>query len=106
MAETFLGFAACLLAFAAAALVRLWRSRGMADQMMAVQLLGSVGIAVLLLIYAGTGAPAVLDVALLLALLAAFAAAAFHSVRAVPQAEPPPDAWSQDTAKAQRSPAP
>ncbi|MFG1424220.1 monovalent cation/H+ antiporter complex subunit F [Roseixanthobacter liquoris] len=101
MAETFLGFAAVLLAFAAAALARLWRSRGAADQMMAVQMLGSVGIAVLLLVAAGTGAPAVLDVALLLALLAAFAAAAFHSVRAVPAAVAPPG-----EAPTQRSPAP
>ncbi|MFG1427648.1 monovalent cation/H+ antiporter complex subunit F [Roseixanthobacter glucoisosaccharinicivorans] len=90
MAETFLGFAAVLLAFAAAALIRLWRSPGAADQMMAVQLLGSVGVAVLLLLFAGTGTPAILDVALLLALLAAFAAAAFHSVRAAPRAEAPP----------------
>ncbi|MFG1464302.1 monovalent cation/H+ antiporter complex subunit F [Xanthobacter sp. DSM 24535] len=89
MAETFLGFAACLLAFAAAALIRLWRGAGASDQMMAVQLLGTSVIAVLLLISAATGAPAVLDVALLLALLAAFAAAAFHSVRAAPAHQRP-----------------
>ena len=41
------------------------------------QLLGTGGIAALLLLAAGTGAPAAVDAALTLALLAAFAAVAF-----------------------------
>ena len=45
--------------------------------MMAAQLLGTGGIAALLLLGAATGVDAVADVALILALLAAFAAIAF-----------------------------
>ena len=45
--------------------------------MMAAQLLGTGGIAALLLLAAGTGVPAAVDAALTLALLAAFAAVAF-----------------------------
>ena len=46
------------------------------DRMLAVQLLGSGGVAVLLLLAALFGAPALIDVALVLALLAVVAAAA------------------------------
>ena len=45
--------------------------------MMAAQLLGTGGIAALLLLAAATALPAAVDVALTLALLAAFAAVAF-----------------------------
>ena len=44
---------------------------------MAAQLLGTGGIAALLLLAAATGMPAAIDVALSLALLAAFASVAF-----------------------------
>lgn len=44
---------------------------------MAVQLLGSGGVAALLLLSSGTGLAAIADVAMLLSLLAAFSAAAF-----------------------------
>jgi multicomponent Na+:H+ antiporter subunit F len=48
-----------------------------ADRLMAAQLLGTGGVAVLLLLSIATQAPSIVDVALLLALLAAFATVAF-----------------------------
>ncbi len=64
-----------VLAMVALGLVRILRGPGAADRMMAAQLLGSGGIAVLLLASVG-GLAAAVDVALTLALLAAFAAVA------------------------------
>ena len=48
-----------------------------ADRIMAVQLLGTGGAAALLLLSEATGVPAAVDVALILALLAAFVSVAF-----------------------------
>lgn len=48
-----------------------------ADRMMAAQLLGSGGIAALLLLAAGMGNGAIVDAALSLSVLAAFASVAF-----------------------------
>ncbi|MDX2167288.1 MAG: monovalent cation/H+ antiporter complex subunit F [Deltaproteobacteria bacterium] len=74
----FLLFAGSLvLAFVALGLRRVLRGPGDADRMMAVLLLGSGGIAALLLQGVATGMPGVIDVALSLALLAAFASIAF-----------------------------
>ena len=47
------------------------------DHMMAAQLLGTGGVAILLLLAAATEVPPIVDVALLPALFAAFAAVAF-----------------------------
>ena len=58
-------------------MVRIFRGPTRADRMMSAQLLGTGGIAALLLRSDVTATPAVIDVALLLALLAAFATAAF-----------------------------
>jgi multicomponent Na+:H+ antiporter subunit F len=58
-------------------LVRVLRGQDDIDGLMAAQLLGSGGIGALLLIANATGVPGVDDVALGLALLAAFAAIAF-----------------------------
>lgn len=58
-------------------LVRILRGPGDADRLMATQLLGTGGIAGLLLLGAATDRGAVVDVALTLALLAAFASFAF-----------------------------
>jgi len=69
-----LGF---ILAMLALGLVRILRGPGDADRMMAVQLIGTGGIASLLLLGAVTGVPAAADVALTLALLATFASIAF-----------------------------
>jgi multicomponent Na+:H+ antiporter subunit F len=69
-----LGFILVMLALG---LVRVLRGPGDADRMMAVQLIGTGGIASLLLLGAVTGVPAATDVALTLALLATFASIAF-----------------------------
>jgi multicomponent Na+:H+ antiporter subunit F len=84
MAEFLLAASAFVLAMVALGLVRILRGPGDADRMMAAQLLGTGGIAALLLLGAATGATAVIDVALTLALLAAFASIAF--VKAAPEA--------------------
>ena len=66
--------------------MRILGGPGDADRMMAAQLIGTGGIGSLLLIAAATGARGVEDVALLgLALLAAFASAAFVNSAAPPQ---------------------
>ena len=82
MAEFLLGAAGFVLAMVALGLVRILRGPGDADRMMAAQLLGTGGIAALLLLGAATGDGAVVDVALTLALLAAFASIAFVKARA------------------------
>jgi multicomponent Na+:H+ antiporter subunit E len=69
-----LGF---ILAMLALGLDRILRGPGDADRMMAAQLIGTGGIAALLLLGAVTGVPAAIDVALTLALLATFASIAF-----------------------------
>lgn len=77
MAEFLLAAAGFVLAMVALGLLRVLRGPGDADRMMAAQLLGSGGIAALLLGGAATGDGAVGDVSLTLALLAAFASIAF-----------------------------
>ena len=69
--------AALVLVTVAAGLLRILRGPADADRMMAAQLLGTGGSATLLLLAAAADAPALLDLALVLALLAAFASAAF-----------------------------
>lgn len=76
MAELLLAAAGLVLATVAVGLVRVLRGPGDADRMMAAQLLGTGGSATLLLLGAA-GVPALFDVALVLALLAAFASVAF-----------------------------
>jgi multicomponent Na+:H+ antiporter subunit F len=66
-----------VLAMTALGLVVILRRPAEVDHMMAAQLLGTGGVAILLLLAAATETPAVMDVALLLALFAAFAAVAF-----------------------------
>jgi multicomponent Na+:H+ antiporter subunit F len=77
MAEFLVVAAGFVLLMVALGLVRVLRGPGNADRMMAMQLIGTGGIAALLLLAAGTGVTAVVDAALTLALLAAFAAVAF-----------------------------
>jgi len=82
MAE-FLGIAALLvLVTVVLALLRVLRGPGPADRVMAAQLVGTGGIAVLLLLDAAGAMPGVGDAALTLALLAAFATVAL--VRGAP----------------------
>jgi multicomponent Na+:H+ antiporter subunit F len=77
MSEFLVAAALFILAMVALGLVRILRGPENADRMMAAQLLGTGGIAALLLLATGTGVPAAVDAALTLALLAAFAAVAF-----------------------------
>jgi multicomponent Na+:H+ antiporter subunit F len=77
MNDALLAAAGFILLTVAAGLVRVLRGPGDFDRMMAVQLLGTGGIASLLLIASATTVVGVEDVALGLALLAAFAAIAF-----------------------------
>jgi multicomponent Na+:H+ antiporter subunit F len=77
MNEFLLLAAGFILLTVAAGLFRVLRGPGDADRMMAVQLLGTGGIASLLLIASATTVAGVEDVALGLALLAAFASVAF-----------------------------
>ena len=76
MAEFLTGVACFILLVVAVGLVRLLRGPGDADRLMAVQLLGTGSIALVLLIGVATDVPAMVDVALTLALLAAFAGVA------------------------------
>ncbi len=76
MHEFFIGSAAFVLLTVALGLVRVLWGPDDVDRMMSAQLLGTGGIAVLLLASAG-GLTAAADVALTLAMLAAFASVAF-----------------------------
>ena len=77
MAEFLLAASALVLAMTALGLARVLRGPDDADRMMAAQLLGTGGVGALLLFGAATGASAAVDVALTLALLAAFASIGF-----------------------------
>src|SRR5262245_38440636 len=77
MIEFFTAALCFILAMLALGLVAILRGPGDADRMMAAQLIGTAGIAALLLVGAVTHESAVGDVALSLALLATFAAIAF-----------------------------
>lgn len=77
MADFLLWMAAFLVLMVALGLVRVALGPGRAERMMAAQLLGTGVIGALLLFAAAAGLPAVVDVALTLALLSAFAAIAF-----------------------------
>ena len=76
MTEFLTGTLGFILAMLALGLVRVLRGPNDADRMMAAQLIGTGGIAALLLLGAVTGAPAAVDVALTIALLATFASIA------------------------------
>jgi multicomponent Na+:H+ antiporter subunit F len=77
MASYLFAAAGVILVTVAAGLVRILRGPSDADRMMAAQLVGTGGVAVLILLAAATATPSIVDVALLLALLAAFASVAF-----------------------------
>lgn len=77
MAEFLLVAAGLVLLTAMVALARALRRRAAADRMMAAQLLCTAGVAALVLLAVATGTPSIVDVALVLALLAAFASIAF-----------------------------
>jgi len=77
MSELLLAAAGLIVLTVAVGLARVLRGSDDAERLMAVQLLGTGGIAALLLIAYATDVPGVEDVALGLALLAAFATIAF-----------------------------
>lgn len=79
MSEFYFAMALVVLATVAVGLLRILRGQGDTERMMAAELLGTGGVAVLLLMAAGTGEHALVDVALSLALLAAFASIAFFN---------------------------
>lgn len=69
--------AVVLLASLALGLVRIWRGPGLADRMLAAQLFGTTGVALLLVLAQAQQRSALRDVALVLALLAVLAVLAF-----------------------------
>ena len=77
MTEFMMAAAVFVLVMVALGLARILYGPANADRMMGVQLFGSGGIAALLLWGAVTETPGVYDLALVLALLAAFASIAF-----------------------------
>lgn len=77
MSEFLLTTAGFVLLTVAVGLWRVLRGPDDVDRTLATQLLGTGGIAVLLLVAAGTGAGGSEDIALGLALLAAFASVAY-----------------------------
>ena len=89
MNEFLLLAAGFIMLSVAAGLFRVLRGPGDADRMMAVQLLGTGGIASLLLIASATTVAGVDDVALGLALLAAFASVAFVNGAATDDGQAP-----------------
>ncbi|MBP6534177.1 MAG: hypothetical protein KA218_03875 [Arenimonas sp.] len=93
MIEFLLAAACFILAMVALGLLRILRGPADADRMMAAQLLGSGSIAIVLLIGAATGQAMMINVALTLALLAAFAGLAFTKAGdTAAQGETPEDA--------------
>jgi multicomponent Na+:H+ antiporter subunit F len=77
MASFLFGAAGFVLAMVALGLFRVLHGPAEADRMMAAQLAGTGGIAVLVMLSVATETPPIADVALMLALLAAFASVAF-----------------------------
>jgi multicomponent Na+:H+ antiporter subunit F len=77
MPMVYLVIALLLLAGMAVGLIRIIIGPSPADRMMAAQLLGTSGIGVLLLLSVALGIPALIDVGLIFALLAAVSVAAF-----------------------------
>jgi multicomponent Na+:H+ antiporter subunit F len=94
MSEFLLAAAGFVLLTVAVGLVRILAGPDNVDRAMAAQLLGTGGIATLLMVAAATGARGAEDVALALALLAAFASVAF-----INSAAPPPDDDSRQAGK-------
>ena len=79
MADFLLGAAGLVLAMVALGLARILHGPSQVDRIMAAQLLGTGGTAGLLLLGQGIGLPSAVDVALILALLAAFVSVAFFT---------------------------
>ena len=89
MTDFLLAAAGFILLTVAVGLIRILGGPSNADRMMAAQLLGTGGITSLLLVASATGVHGVEDVALGLALLAAFASVAFVNSAAPPEPDDP-----------------
>jgi multicomponent Na+:H+ antiporter subunit F len=76
-----------VIVMVAVGLLRVLYGPAAADRMMAAQLVGTGGVAALLLLSVATHMPSVVDVALMLALLAAFASVAFVRAASGPGTE-------------------
>ena len=87
MTSFLFGAAGFVLTMLALGLVIILRRPAEVDHMMAAQLLGTGGVAILLLLAVATETPPIVDVALLLALFAAFAAVAFVRNASNPDSE-------------------
>ncbi len=77
MSEFYFGYALFLLLTVAISLIRVLRGPTSGDRMLSAQLFGTSGVGILLLLGRGMEMPALWDVALVFALLAAVAAVAF-----------------------------
>jgi multicomponent Na+:H+ antiporter subunit F len=77
MANFLFGAAAFVLVMLALGLLSILRGPSDVDRMLSAQLIGTGGVSVLLLLAVVTDMPSITDVALMLALLAPFAAVAF-----------------------------
>jgi multicomponent Na+:H+ antiporter subunit F len=77
MPSLLLGASAFVLLTVAVGLFAILGRSADVDRLMAVQLLGTGGVAILLLLAVASEAPPIVDVAVMLALFAAFAAVAF-----------------------------
>jgi multicomponent Na+:H+ antiporter subunit F len=77
VSEFLFGSASVVLAAVALGLLRILRGPAQADRFMAAQLIGTGGVAVVLLLAKAMELAAAVDVALMLGLLAAFASVAF-----------------------------
>jgi len=87
MTSFLFGVAVFLLAMVAIGLFVILRRPAEVDHMMAAQLLGTGGVAMLLLLAVAMETPSIVDVALLLSLFAAFAAVAFVRNASDPQSQ-------------------
>ncbi len=90
MADFLLAAALVVFVTVAAGLIRVLRGPTVTDRIMAAALLGTGGIAALLLVGVATATPALADVALTLAVLAAFASVAMA------RTAPPADKQGED----------
>ena len=95
MIEGLLVLALALLATIALSLWRVHRGPSRADRMMGAQLIGTSGVALVLLLAGATGDASKLDVAIVLALLAAFASLAFAKTASRDAAGDPEEADPQ-----------
>jgi multicomponent Na+:H+ antiporter subunit F len=102
MSAWLLTLAVLLLLSLAGAMWRIWRGPEGADRMMAAQLIGTGGVGTVLLLAAATDWAAI-DVALVLALLAAFAAIAFAKARSSDGSGDPEEDHIRDTVGEQPS---